>query len=143
MVRKICELHRNWDRAKYDFVDAIEARYDAWLRSRANDPQAVFLVAVRENKPVAFLIGTVEREIPIYHLKEYGFIHDLWVEENYRHEGIARQMVMQAIEQFREIGVKQIRLDTALPNEAARRLFESCGFRPSVTEMLVEIGGGQ
>lgn len=141
MVRKLCELHRSWDRAKYDFLEGIEEMYRSWLISRANDPRAVFMVATREGRAVAFLIGTVEREIPIYHLKEFGFIHDLWVEEEYRHEGIARQMVMQAIEQFREIGVKQIRLDTAQPNEAARRLFESCGFRASVTEMLTEIGG--
>lgn len=139
MVRKLCDLHRTWDRAKYDFVDGIEEMYRSWLTSRAADPRAVFLVADRQGQPVAFLIGTVEREIPIYRLSEYGFIHDLWVEPEYRNEGIARQMVMQAVEQFRTIGVKQVRLDTAMPNEAARKLFESCGFRSSIVEMLREI----
>jgi ribosomal protein S18 acetylase RimI-like enzyme len=38
--------------------------------------------------------GLVEREIPIYHLKKFGFIHDLWVEPEFRHAGIARQMVI-------------------------------------------------
>ena len=33
---------------------------------------------------VGFLIATVEREIPIYRLHEFGFIHDLWVEPEYR-----------------------------------------------------------
>jgi ribosomal protein S18 acetylase RimI-like enzyme len=140
MVRKLCELHRNWDRAKYDFVDGIDEMYRSWLTSRAADPRAVFLVADREGRgPVGFLIGTAEREIPIYRLAEYGFVHDLWVEEEYRHEGVARQMVMQAVEAFRQIGVRQVRLDTAMPNEAARRLFESCGFRPDSVEMLREI----
>jgi ribosomal protein S18 acetylase RimI-like enzyme len=46
---------------------------------------------------------------------------------------------MRAIEAFRAIGVTQIRLDTAANNDAARQLFEACGFRPSVTEMLREI----
>lgn len=139
MVRKLCELHRGWDRAKYDFVEGIEEMYRSWLTQRAGDGRAVFLVAEREGVgPVAFLIGTVEREIPIYRLKEYGFIHDLWVEEEYRHEGIARQMVMRAVERFIEIGVTQVRLDTAAANDVARKLFESCGFRPSVVEMLRE-----
>ena len=101
--------------------------------------QSVFLVAERERRLVAFLVGTVEGEIPIYRIKRFGFIHDLWVEPEYRNEGIARQMVMLAIERFREIGVAQIRLDTAAPNEIARGLFRSCGFRPSVEEMLLEI----
>ncbi len=140
MVRKLCELHRAWDPAKYDFVEGIEGMYQSWLTARAADPRAVFLVAQREGRgPIGFLIGTVEREIPIYRLKEFGFIHDLWVEEDYRHEGIARQLVMRAIERFREIGVAQVRLDTAAPNEPARKLFERCGFRVSVVEMLAEI----
>lgn len=140
MVRKLCELHRGWDRAKYDFRDGIEEMYRGWLTARATDARAVFLVAEREGRgPVAFLIGTVEREIPIYRLGEFGFVHDLWVEEAYRNEGVARRLVMHAIEAFGAIGVRQVRLDTAAPNEAARRLFESCGFRASVVEMLREM----
>lgn len=48
-------------------------------------------------------------------------------------------MVMLSIERFHEMGVKQIRLDTAIANEASRRLFASCGFRPSIIEMLIEL----
>ena len=92
-------------------------------------------------KLVGFIVATVEKEIPIYRLDEFGFVHDLWVEPDYRNEGIARQMTMLLIERFREIGVKQIRCDTAAPNDAARKLFTSCGFRASVTEMLLELEG--
>ena len=94
-------------------------------------------------KIVGFIVGTVEREIPIYRLREYGFLHDLWVEPEYRNEGVARQMVMLAVEKFKEIGVEQVRLDTAAKNEGARRLFESCGFAESVREMLMEVGKGE
>ena len=139
MVRKLCQLHKTWDRAKYDFVEGIDDMYHSWLTARAADTRAVFLVADREGVgPVGFLIGTVEKEIPIYRLKEYGFIHDLWVEEDYRNEGLARQLVMLAVERFREIGLEQVRLDTAASNDAARKLFERCGFRVSVIEMLRE-----
>jgi ribosomal protein S18 acetylase RimI-like enzyme len=137
MVRKLCDLHRGWDPDKYDFLEGIEEMYRGWLTSRTRDPRSVFLVADREGRgPVAFLIGTVEREIPIYRLKEFGFIHDLWVEEDYRNEGLARQLVMTAVERFREIGVGQVRLDTAAANDVARKLLEGCGFRTSVIEML-------
>ena len=139
MVRKTCELHAAWDPDKYAFEGDIEERYRGWLTSRAKDPRSVFLVADREGRgPVGFLIGTVEREIPIYRLKEYGFVHDLWVEEDYRNEGLGRQLVMAAVAAFREIGVAQVRLDTAAANDVARKLFERCGFRVSVVEMLRE-----
>ncbi|HEV2294177.1 MAG TPA: GNAT family N-acetyltransferase [Tepidisphaeraceae bacterium] len=149
MVERICALHQQWDPRKYGFRENPGKMYKRWLTARTTDPRAVFLVADRTDKMLqdvpflaGFLIGTVEREIPIYRLAEYGFIHDLWVEPTYRNEGIGRQMVMLAIERFREIGVEQIRLDTAAQNEVARGLFASCGFRPSVQEMLLEIGNG-
>ncbi|HEY7118405.1 MAG TPA: GNAT family N-acetyltransferase [Tepidisphaeraceae bacterium] len=137
MVRKLCELHRGWDADKYAFRDDVEGMYTPWLTGKTADARAVFLVADRPGRgPVAFLIGTVEREIPIYTLKEYGFIHDLWVEPDYRNEGLGTQIVMAAIERFRQIGVPQVRLDTAAPNDAARKLFQGCGFRPAAVHML-------
>jgi len=145
MVAKTCALHESWDPAKYGFLEKPAERYSRWLTARATDPRSVFLVADAPASPASpaalagFLIGTVEQEIPIYRIKEFAFLHDLWVEEAYRHEGIARQMVMLAIERFRELGVKQVRLDTAAANEAARGLFKSCGFRPSCVEMLLEL----
>lgn len=144
MVAKICAFHEKLDPAKYGFRPNPAERYRNWLTERATDPRAVFLVADAAAKGeaqhlVAFLIGTVEREISIYRLPEYGFIHDLWVEENYRNEGIARQMVELALEKFRAIGVAQVRLDTAAANEPARALFARSGFRPSVVEMLIEL----
>ena len=143
MVRKLCDLHQSWDPAKYSFLEDIEGMYDSWLRAKSRDPRAVFLVADRAGRgPVGFLIGLVEPEIPIYRLSEFGFIHDLWVEPEYRNEGVARQMVMLAVEKFREMGVMQVRLDTAMPNEAARKLFESCGFRESAVEMLLQLEAG-
>lgn len=139
MVRAVCALHEAWDAEKYGFRDDPGALYDAWLRARCGDPRSVLLLAERAARPVAFLVGAVEREIPIYRLREYGFIHDLWVEPDYRHEGVGRQLTMLAVERFAAMGVTQVRLDTAAVNDAARALFASCGFRPCATEMLLRL----
>ena len=140
MVWRVCAFHEALDPAKYSFRDDPGRMYDRWLVSRARDPRGVFLLAEAEpGRLVGFLVGTVEAEIPIYKVKEFGFIHDLWVEEKYRNEGTARQMVTLAVERFREIGVPQVRLDAAWTNDPARGLFASCGFRPSIVEMLIEL----
>jgi GNAT superfamily N-acetyltransferase len=139
MVAKIAAIHEQWDPAKFGYKNHPEQMYRGWLTSRVTDPRSVFLVADRQGKLVAFLVATVEQEIPIYRLAEFGFIHDIWVELDYRHEGVARQLVMLAIEKFRDMGVKQVRGDTAAANEPARNLLRSCGMRPSTTEMLFEI----
>jgi GNAT superfamily N-acetyltransferase len=139
MVAAIAALHESWDPGKFGYKPHPERMYQRWMTARATDPRAVFLLAVGDQTPAGFLIATVETEIPVYRLDEFGFIHDIWVEPPYRNEGVARQLVMLAIEKFRDIGVKQVRADTAAVNEAARGLLRSCGMRPSTTEMLIEL----
>lgn len=139
MVRRIAVMHEQLDPAKYGYRDNPAEMYRGWLASRTRDAQSVFLVAETDDgKIVAFLVGTVESEIPIYRLRQFGFVHDVWVEEAYRNEGIGRQLVSAAVERFREIGAAQVRCDTLWDNIAARDLFKACGFRPSVVEMLIE-----
>lgn len=147
LVRKVEAYHQKSNPAKYLFRSDPGELYRAWLDRSAGDDRAVFLVcdaAGRGDPPavVGFLIGTVEPEVRIYVLREYGWVHDLWIDEAYRHEGVGRQLVMQAVERFVDLGVRQIRLDVLADNEPARKLFEACGFRPSVVEMLVEVNGG-
>jgi ribosomal protein S18 acetylase RimI-like enzyme len=139
MVAKICALHESWDSAKYGFLPNPEQHYEKWLTRLANSVRSIFLVSENEGQIVGFLVATIEREIPIYRLQEFAFIHDIWVEPEYRQNGIARQMVMLSIERFHQMGIKQIRLDTAVVNDASRRLFTSCGFRLSIIEMLIEL----
>jgi ribosomal protein S18 acetylase RimI-like enzyme len=145
MVDKLAAIHERWDAARYDYKADVGQMYRRWLVARADDPRSVFLVAEHQriiaDVPflVGFVVGTVEKPLPIYRIDSFGFIHDLWVDESYRNEGLARQMAMLAIEKFRELGVKQVRLETAVANEPARKLFESCGFRTSALEMLAEL----
>ena len=145
MVEKLAKLHEQWDPVRWDYKPGTGEMYRSWLTKRAGDAKSVFLVADHErllaDVPflVGFLIGTVEANIPVYRTPSYGFVHDVWVEEDYRNEGIGRQMAMLAIEKFRQIGVNQIRLETAACNEPARKLFASVGFRPASNEMLVQI----
>ncbi len=138
--RAACAFHERLDQEKYGFLPHPGEMYRDWLIARSTDPQSVLLIAdagsASAPNVVAFLVGSVEREIPIYRVKRFGFIHELWVEEKYRNEGVARQLVSLAVERFTAIGVPQVRLDVAWENDAARTLFTTCGFRPTVVEMV-------
>jgi ribosomal protein S18 acetylase RimI-like enzyme len=144
MVQKEAAFHESLAPAKYPYRPGVTEMYRGWLTQRAGDARSAFFVAdaagrAEAPRPVGFIVGTVEREIPIYRLSEFGFVHDLWVDPDYRHEGVGRQLVMHAIERFAQIGVRQVRLDVVHNNPAARALFEQCGFKPSTMEMLVEL----
>src|SRR5688572_20560085 len=98
LVDHIAALHEPWDPARYDYKPNPGELYRRWLAARANDPNSVFLVADHErllqDVPflAGFIVGTIEKPIPIYRIDRFGFIHDLWVEPEYRNEGVARQL---------------------------------------------------
>jgi ribosomal protein S18 acetylase RimI-like enzyme len=140
MVGKLAALHESWDQQRYPYLANTEQRYDQWLRAHAADPRSVFLVAeANSSKLAGFAVATVETNIPIYSLAEYGYLHDVWVEEDYRHEGLGRQLVMRVIERLKEMGVRQVRLETAALNDVAREVFLKCGFRLSTIEMQLDL----
>ena len=168
MVRALCDMHEAWDAERYGMLDDVVARYERWLPQRAVDVRSVFLVAEGDefagetgrplppprsprrgehsspggggsSRLIGFLIATIEPNIPIYRLTEFGFIHDVWVEPEARKRGVARVLVVEALRRFEGLGVRQVRLETAAANEAARGLFASCGFRVGTVDMLATL----
>ncbi len=135
MVGSICAYHTGLDPARYDFLPDVVERYARWLPARATDPRSLLLVA-EDLRPVGFLVATIEANIPVYRTGEFAYIHDVWVEREHRGRGHASGMVCEAVKWFRQSGVAQIRLETAAKNEAARRVFASCGFRVASMEMI-------
>ena len=139
MVAAICAMHQRLDPERYPMLPDVVDRYERWLPLRAADPRSVLLVAGAPDAPdtpVGFLVGTVEPNIPIYRLTEFGYIHDLWVEPPHRRAGHAGALIDAALARFRTLGVAQVRLETAAMNDAARRLFASRGFRVGTIDML-------
>jgi ribosomal protein S18 acetylase RimI-like enzyme len=139
MLEQMHALNQQWDAARFGLDSASPNQHHRWLMDRRDAQRGVFLVAEAGTGLVAFLIGSVEHQTPADPQAEHGVIHHLWVEPDYRHEGLGRQLTMLALEMFANLGVSQVRLSTATANESAREMFASCGFRPSAVEMSIEI----
>ncbi len=145
MVRAICAMHEELDGRRYDYLPDVVERYQRWLPERAGDARSVLLVgegAEHAGAPVklaGFLVGTVEGNIPIYRTVEFGFIHDVWVEPWARRSGLGAKLVDAAVATFTSMGIKQIRLETAAGNDAARALFARQGFRVAASEMQRDV----
>lgn len=139
MVRAICSMHEKLDPPRYAMLPGVVAMYESWLRRRIADPNSVVLVGEAGSSVLAFLVAEVESNIPIYRLDRFGFIHDVWVEPAARGAGIGKALALRAIDKFRAMGVRQLRLETAADNPGARALFASCGFRVATIDMLLDL----
>lgn len=141
MVQAVCDFHRDLEPTRYDFLPDIAARYASWLPRRASDAASIFLVAEEEDRSrlLGFIVGEVLDEIPIFTVKTYGFIHDLWVEPVARRRGVGGRLVTAAVSRFKSMGVSQVRGDTAAGNEHARALVAHLGFVPTTVQMLKQL----
>ncbi len=140
MVEGICRQHEHLDPARYRALADVVQRYERWLPERAADPRSVFLVAEAKADLVGFVVATVERNIPIYVVEEFAFVHDLWVEPVWRGRGAGGKLLREAAKRFAALGVTQVRGSVAWANHTPRRLLESLGYRPCAVEYLLELG---
>jgi ribosomal protein S18 acetylase RimI-like enzyme len=139
LVAKTIAFHEELDPARFAAAPDAHHRYERWLRRTVDNPDGAFFVAEQAGRVVGFVLGQVQDEYEMYRTRRYGMIHELWVEPEWRRQGVARQLMQAALDLFRQAGVHQARLDSATANSAAQRLFAACGFRPSMTEMLAEL----
>jgi ribosomal protein S18 acetylase RimI-like enzyme len=138
LVAKTIAFHEQLDPARWAAVPKAHERYQYFFE-RVLSNNGVFLVVEEAGAIIGFLLGAISEEYAMYRAGRYGMLHDLWIEPDHRRKGHARALLMAALDQFRREGLKQVRLDSAAGNHVAQKLFRSCGFRPSVIEMLTEL----
>jgi ribosomal protein S18 acetylase RimI-like enzyme len=95
-------------------LDDIEGAY---INNRGD-----FLVGLQDNEIV--VIGAVRRMS-----ETCGEIKRLRVRREYQRRGYGEAMMRKLIERARELGYRELLLDTSLYNPPAHRLFEKCGFK--------------
>ena len=68
-----------------------------------------------------------------------GFVHDVAVDPVARRSGVGNALLEAAIGWLREQGAPRVMLWTATQNHDAHRVFARLGFRPTMTEMTLEL----
>lgn len=112
----------------------------AWfLGTQLDEPDSLVLVAERAQEVIGYLYAGIEPRNWKELREEAGFIHDVLVTDEHRGAGVAEALMREAFAWMRERGVPRVLLWTAASNARARRLFERLGFRPTMTEMTMEL----
>lgn len=112
-----------------------ETGYGRWLAREAQRDGAVVLAAVRDDALVGYAYATVEGRNWNELLDAHGKLHDVFVAEDARGNGIASLLLAAVRDALVATGCERIVLSTSVANERAQRLFTSFGFRPSMIEM--------
>jgi|GEM_PF-4610393 ribosomal protein S18 acetylase RimI-like enzyme len=81
-----------------------------------------FFVYYKDSRPVGFISYYFDSAL-------FGKIQFVFVDEQYRRQGIAEKMIMYALNRMRQEGAISIEICTRLINSGARTLYEKLGFK--------------
>ena len=129
--------HHQFDPARFMLVEPIEDGYRWWFAKELKREEVVLQVATIAGEVVGYVYGTVEERDWAKLLDAHGAVHDVFVAEKFRKNGIARRLMGSAVQTLRAQGVKNVVLYSAAQNEGAQALFKSMGFRTSMLEMTL------
>ena len=136
----LMDVHYNFDRRRFlDPGSDASAGYARFLVSQLDDADSVIFVAESEGTVVGYCYAGIEPLSWKELRDEAGFIHDLALDPLARRRGAGRALVQQTIEWFRARNMARVMLWTSTQNAAARDLFLAAGFRPTMTEMTMEL----
>jgi ribosomal protein S18 acetylase RimI-like enzyme len=147
LAAELVRLHHRYDPLRFMCLEPIEDGYAWFLRTQIGPEGSVFLVAVTTGAAIERVVGYAVASLEERNWSDLrdacGKIHDVFVDPALRGRGVASRLVEETVARLVALGAPRVVLMTAWPNEAARRLFEKAGFRPTMIEMTREGPGDQ
>ena len=133
--------HHDADPRRFLIVDHPEAGYGRFLVSMLADPDCFVWVAESSSE----VVGYVFAEIGDTSWKDLrgpgGFIHDIYVGERARGQGMGAELLRAALSWIASKGMTQTVLFSKTGNASAQHLFAKMGFRQTMVEMTRDTDG--
>ena len=104
-------------------------KHYTYLKERLEKNEAIIFVAT-DDENVAKLIGFVLIYVTFSSLalNKILILNDLFVDSSARKKGVGEKLILQTVEQAKELGSQDIRLRTAKNNTIAQGLYHKMGF---------------
>ena len=130
--------HHASDPRRFILTDRPEEGYGRFLVSQLANPDFLVRVAERENEVLGYVLAGLEPTSWRDLRGPCGFIHDVYVHESARRQGIGQSLLRAAIAWAHSRGMTQVVLWSKSGNDAAQRLFAKLGFRKTMIEMTLD-----
>jgi ribosomal protein S18 acetylase RimI-like enzyme len=113
-----CELHRN---AWLNSTFSIE-QYQRIRSMPIYEPELDIVSVDRQGNFGSYCIGWVDREMAV------GSFEPVGTHKDYRHRGLAEQVIRETLRRMQALGMKGAKISTAGFNDPAFSLYQRCGF---------------
>jgi GNAT superfamily N-acetyltransferase len=135
---KLVEQHHEYDPDRFARMASAEGM--KWFYGGQTDAMnAAVLVAEIDSKVVGFAYVSYEERNYAELAETPAHLHDIYVEEDARRSGAGKALVEAAVKVAKEFGASKLILSVAVKNAIGHEFFETCGFRPTMTEMTLNL----
>ena len=112
--------------------------YAAYLRTLMTRDDALAVIAKDGTQVIGYAIGRITTLPSFFEHRFRGYIHDVYVREAHRRQGVGRQMVEEIFEWLRSHGVTIVELTVAANNNATG-FWERLGFQTYMYQMKTDV----
>lgn len=109
------------------------------IRELIESDKAQFLVAEADHKIVGCGFGQIRKDAYWSVNKQVGYIGLMFVDEQWRNQGIGRLVISALLSWFKENNIFDVRLKVYEENHDAVKAYKKCGFKDYVKEMRCTI----
>jgi len=135
---KLVEQHHEYDPDRFARMASAEGM--KWFYGGQTDAtNAAVLVAEIDSKVVGFAYVSYEERNYAELAETPAHLHDIYVKEGARRSGAGKALVDAAVKIAKEFGASKLILSVAVKNTIGHEFFETCGFRPTMTEMTLNL----
>jgi len=138
LAARLVREHHAMDRDRFFIFHRIEEGYATYLGGELDDKRSVVLVAARGRSILGYAYGRIEPRDWNALRDRCGMLHDLYVAERVRRQGVAVRLVGEMVAQLATLGAPRVILMTTTQNGPAQHLFRRLGFRTTMLEMTRE-----
>ncbi len=141
LAGQLVRMHHAYDPARWMLVDGVEAGYARFFASQLGTRETVILVA--EDEENGDIVGYAYAGLEDRNWAELrdacARLHDVFVVERVRRQGLAGRMLRECIQRLTALGAPLAVTTTAFQNEGSQALLRSLGFRPAALEMAMDL----
>jgi ribosomal protein S18 acetylase RimI-like enzyme len=139
LAGKLVRQHHGFDAQRFMLIPNVESGYARFFGGELSNPETLILAAELDGSIVGYAYARLEARDWNALLDACGALHDIYVHESARRQGVARRLVEAVREGLRAKGAPRLVLHTASKNQTARAFFAALGFRETMIELTAEL----
>jgi GNAT superfamily N-acetyltransferase len=141
LAGRLVRMHHDFDPARWMQIEGVEAGYARFFASQLGKRETIILVAEDEasGEIVGYAYAALEERNWADLRDACARLHDAFVAERARRQGLARAMLIECLRRLTALGAHLAVTTAAWQNETSHALLRSLGFRPAVLEMAKDL----